>query len=344
LIDDMPKPRLPDLRHERTRHGKWVWNFRRGDGKRIRLRGAYGSEQFMAEYHAAISGKPAITPRRPVNTATLSWLWSRYQDSMAWSELSRATQRQRQNVMARILAENPKVAFAEITRKHIMAGIDRRRATPAAARHFLETMRSVYKWAVKSEIATDDPTRDVDTPRRKSEGHHVWTDEECARFEARWPLGTRERLAFDVLLYTGLRRGDAVVLGRQHIRHGVATLRTEKTGEVVTIRLLAPLLASIAAGPCGDLAIIAGERGRPMTKESFGNWFRGACNAAGVPGSAHGLRKIGATRAAEVGVSEHELMALYGWENPRTAAIYTRKANRKRLSSAASDKLEKAKA
>jgi integrase len=32
-----------------------------------------------------------------------------------------------------------------------------------------------------------------------------------------------------VLLYTGLRRGDAVRLGRQHIRHGVATLRTEKT-------------------------------------------------------------------------------------------------------------------
>ena len=33
----------------------------------------------------------------------------------------------------------------------------------------------------------------------------------------------------DVLLFTGLRRGDAVILGRQHVRDGVATLRTEKS-------------------------------------------------------------------------------------------------------------------
>jgi len=68
-----------------------------------------------------------------------------------------------------------------------------------------------------------------------------------------------------------------------------------------------------------------------MTKESFGNWFRDACHAAGVPGSAHGLRKAGANRAALAGATEHELMALYGWSEPRTAAIYTRKANREKL-------------
>jgi len=45
--------------------------------------------------------------------------------------------------------------------------------------------------------------------------------------EARWP-GTRERLACDLLLYTGLRRGDAVRVGRQHERDGVITIRTEK--------------------------------------------------------------------------------------------------------------------
>jgi integrase len=187
-----------------------------------------------------------------------------------------------------------------------------------------------------------DPTRDVGTPRRRSDGHHVWTEEECSRYEARWPLGTRERLAFDVLLYTGLRRGDAVRLGRQHVRDGEATIRTEKTGEPVTIPLLAPLLASIAAGPCGDLAFIAGERGQPMVKESFGTWFAAACKAAKVPGRAHGLRKAGATRAANAGATEYELMALYGWDSPRTAAIYTRKANREKLSRSGSEKLARA--
>jgi integrase len=52
-----------------------------------------------------------------------------------------------------------------------------------------------------------------------------------AAYEARWPIGTKERVWLDVLLYTGLRRGDAVRLGRQHVRDGVATLRTEKSQE-----------------------------------------------------------------------------------------------------------------
>jgi hypothetical protein len=48
------------------------------------------------------------------------------------------------------------------------------------------------------------------------------------------------------------------------------------------------------------LAFVCGEAGKPLTKESFGNAFREACRAAGVAKSAHGVRKIGATRAAEM--------------------------------------------
>jgi hypothetical protein len=59
----------------------------------------------------------------------------------------------------------------------------------------------------------------------------------------------------------------------------------------------------VEAGPCGDLTFIAGERGQPLTKESFGNVFRDACRAAKVPGSAHGVRKIAATRAANHGAT-----------------------------------------
>ena len=42
------------------------------------------------------------------------------------------------------------------------------------------------------------------------------------------------------------------------------------------------------------------------------------------------LRKAGATIAAENGATEHELMAIYGWESPKQAALYTRRADRKR--------------
>ena len=103
----------------------------------------------------------------------------------------------------------------------------------------------------------------------KSDGFHVWTDDEVARFEARWPIGTRERLAFDLLLYTGLRRGDAVRLGRQHVKAGWFRIAAEKNGVIVEAPILPPLQRSIEASPTGDLAFIAGERGNPMAKESF---------------------------------------------------------------------------
>src|SRR5271154_2101472 len=91
--------------------------------------------------------------------------------------------------------------------------------------------------------------------------------------------------------------------GPQHVVDGVITLKTEKTGALVTIRILPPLADSIAAAPVGQESFVARADGRPMVKEGFGNWFGEACRAAGVPGSAHGLRKALAARVAESGAT-----------------------------------------
>ncbi len=176
---------------------------------------------------------------------------------------------------------------------------------------------------------------------QKTEGFHVWTEEEIAKFEKRWPIGTRERLALALLLWTGLRRGDAAALGRQHIRDGSITLRTKKTGQQVTIPLLPELARVIDATPIGSLALIASADGRPMNVAYFGHWFKAACKAAGVPGRAHGLRKACATRFAEHGATEEELKAWFAWADGRMASVYTRKANRGKLAIEAARKLEK---
>ena len=72
------------------------------------------------------------------------------------------------------------------------------------------------------------------------------------------------------------------------------------------------------------------------TANGFGNKFRAWCEAAGLPQcSAHGLRKAGATFAAENGATEHQLMAIYGWKSAKMAAIYTRKVRQKKLAGSA---------
>jgi integrase len=86
------------------------------------------------------------------------------------------------------------------------------------------------------------------------------------------------------------------------------------------------------------------EFGKPFTAAGFGNWFREQCELAGVPKtlSAHGLRKVGATRLAEHGCSDHEIMAWGGWTSIREVQRYTKAANRKRLAQRAAERLSMA--
>jgi len=336
----MPRPRPQGLQRAVTRHGKVVWYVRLADAgrTRLRLRAEYGTPAFWAEYEAAVTrGRPE--PKGAV-AGSLAWAVALYRNSGAWAALSPATRRQRENILKHVLAASGAAPLRAIRRADIVAGRERRAQTPAAARHFIETLRGLFAWAIDAGLLDEDPTAGVKTPRRRTDGFPPWTLEDCAAYEARWPLGTRERLIYAVLLYTGLRRGDAARVGRPHVRDGVIRIQTEKTGEWVAIRIRQDLAAALAAGPAGDLTYIGADDGRPMRKESLGNLFRKACRAAGVGKSAHGLRKTAATRAAEDGLTEAELDAMFGWRGGRMAAHYTRAANREKLALAGADKLE----
>ena len=332
-MPSMPLPRPPHLLRQVTRHGRAVWYVRLGKGPRTRLRGDYGTQAFWDAYHAAVRGElaPELTDRPKAQS--LAWLIARYRDSMAWRELSIATRRQRENIFKRVTSTGGHEPFARITRATILAGIERRRETPAAARHFIETMRGLFQWAVSAQHTERDPTEGVRKPKsRNTDGFVMWPQEWCAAYEARWPLGTRERVWYEVIHCTGLRRGDAVRVGRQHVRNGRGVIRAEKNGETAYFVVSERLQAALDAGPTGEMTWIVGERGKPLAKESFGNDFRDACRAAGVPGSAHGIRKTRATIEAENGASGAKLDALFGWRTgSKTSAIYIRKADRAKL-------------
>lgn len=335
----MPRKLPPFVTRERTRHGKAVYYFRRGKGPRTRLP-SIDEPEFQDAYEAALAGSPR-PKKRIANMGSLEWLITRYRETSAYLSLSSATRRQRDNIFKHVLESAGDKDYRRITRKVIVDGRERRSKTPAQARNFLDAMRGLFRWALEAELVTVDPTAGVkNPPRPKTAGFEAWTEEDVQAYEAQWPEGTKERVWLHVLLYTGLRRGDAVRLGKQHVRDGIATIRTEKTGTEVTIPILPALERTLQIGPTGDLAFIIGEKGHPLTKETFGNMFRKACNAAGLTGkSAHGVRKIGATRAAEAGATVAELEALFGWTGGTMAMHYTKTADRKRLARSAAEKV-----
>ena len=336
----MPRPRPPHLHRQISRHGKTVWYVRVGHGPRIRLKAAYGTPEFQAEYEAGIRGERA-QPKAPTCTGSFKWLYDRYRETAEWASLSPTTRRQRENIMLHVLEKNGDADFRKITRATIEAGLDRRKETPAAARNFFKTMRGLFKWAARTGHIPLDPSIGVKNLKaKKTGGFKAWTEDDVAAYEAKWPHGSKERVWLHVLLFTGLRRGDAVVVGKQHVKDGVIYIRTEKSGyeTEVPMPLHPTLVATLKTGPTGDLHFICGANGTPLTKESFGNLFREACNAAGIRKSAHGLRKLAATRYADAGATVAELEALFGWHGGGMASLYTREADRRRLAQQAAAK------
>jgi integrase len=286
----MPKPKLPFLHCHTSRHGKrsyYVKLSKRQKGRGIRISDPlYRSETFMAEYQAAVRGTPILPTRfasKDGSKDTLGWLIKQFRNSRDWSELSAGTRKQRGPILKQVEDSAADIPFASINRAKIEEGMMAR--TVNQARHFYNTMRGLFKWAVANEHHDRNPTDGVKVKRDDGDGHLAWPIELIEKYEKHWPLGTKQRLMFDVYLYVGLRRGDAARLGKQHIRNGIVHLMTEKSqGKTpIYVPVHPALAASMAACPSPSLAIICKDDGTHYTKEGLGNVFRESVEAAGIP-------------------------------------------------------------
>lgn len=198
-MPNMPRPRPRYLHRQTSRHGQTVWYVRLGKGPRIRIRGEYGTPEFMANYDAAIRGERQLAAPS-ARAESLNWLIERYRESVAWRDLSMATRRQRENILKHVIATAGDQPFVRITEATIATGRDRRANTPFQARHFLDTMRGLFAWAEEVQLVKANPAAKVKYPTLKSgQGFPVWSEEEVSAYEARWPLGTRQRVWLAVL-------------------------------------------------------------------------------------------------------------------------------------------------
>src|SRR5215467_5815692 len=92
------------------------------------------------------------------------------------------------------------------------------------------------------------------------------------------------------------------------------------------------LVQALTAAARTNLTFLVTERGAPFTAAGFGNWFRDRCNEAGLPQcSAHGLRKLAATRMANAGCSTDQIKAITGHKSLSEVARYTKAADQARL-------------
>lgn len=331
------------------RHGNvriYVW---RGKGyRKKRLRETPGTAAFRAAYDKALATSAVATPPPGSSTpGTLRWLVQRYfADAPAFKALGDRTRYVRRGIIEKCLEEMiaPDSAdkfadfpLSQLTPKALRVLRDRKVDKPEAANARVKAWRHVFAWAADDDdIALKaNPARDVKYIKTASTGFHTWTPDEVKQYEDRHAVGTKPRLALALLLYTGARRSDVVRLGLQMIADGWLTFREMKgAAHAIKERELPvlPILQDVIDNTkTGNLTFLVTEFGAPFTVAGFGNWFADRCKEAGVPGRAHGLRKAGATLAAENGATERQLMAIFGWTSGKQATAYTRAANRKKL-------------
>jgi integrase len=165
--------------------------------------------------------------------------------------------------------------FEELHSKAIRHIRDRRAPTPEAANNWLKSIKALFKWAVEEEHCSQNPARDVPKIRGSTDGFHTWTIDEVEQWEAFYPVGTKQRLALALLLYTGCRRADVVTFGPQHIKDGWLTYTQNKNQSINPVTLTLPVVPAlskiIAATSSGHMTFIVSEYGKPYTVEGLAN-------------------------------------------------------------------------
>ena len=294
------------------------------------------------------------TTHSQITSGTWRWLCTKYFAECAdYLRLDERTKRVRRNIIETTFDEPiapgsakffRDIPLTRMTEDAVEVLRDRKVQTPEAANARLKAIRQVFKFGVKKKLTPRNPAREVEYFKSGSIGFHTWTPEEVQQFEARHAVGTKARLALALMLFTGQRRSDIIRYGKQHAKGGKLTFTQHKGRNRKPKRLTLPILPSlqkiIDATPCGDLTFLVNDWRRPFTDAGFGNWFRDRCVEAGVPGRAHGLRKAGATIAANNGATSRQLMAIFGWDTLKEAERYTRGADQLRLAEAAMHMLE----
>jgi integrase len=306
--------------------------FRRPGYERVRLPGLPGSREFMLAYQDALDQPQIAIGAKRTKVGTVNAALVGYYDStMFFGSLAPSTQAVRRGILERFRAEHGDKPMAELPPKFITLTLNKLR--PSVARNWFKAIRHLMQYAVAADLCKVDPTQGLKLPKIKTSGIYTWNETDIATYESAWPIGTKARLAFVLLLYTAQRRSDVIRIGRQHIRNGVLQVRQAKTGTVLDIPVHQQLQAIIDATPGEHLTFLTTKTGKPYSGNDFSEQFRTWCDVAELPKecSGHGLRKAACRRLAEAGCSASEIAAISGHATLSEVQRYTKAADQARM-------------
>lgn len=330
--------KLKYVNEYRDPRGKIRRYFRR-DGLRVKLPGAVGSPEFMEAYQELLGRK---VPETLKPAGSFGLLVTEFYAARPFLNLKPSSQRVYRSVLEALVRKHGHRQASEMTFKNADKIIQEIGATkPAMANLTKKVLGKLMKYAIKAGWRDDNPVNGHGIEAFKIGTHHTWTEGELQAYEAKWPLGTRQRLAYALLLYTGQRVSDVAKMKRSDMADGLIHVIQTKTGTELYIPVMPELERALKAEPNKGMTLIGDPVGKQLSAGGLSELVRRAREDAKLPPKCkpHGLRKAAMRRLAESDATSKQIMAISGHKTSREVDRYTEAANQIRLARAGLAKL-----
>jgi integrase len=342
---------VPHVDHQVDRHGHARWWYRRDKGPRLAALPMPGSKDFHAAWEAAhrrADGLEVLAIGAAMTRAgSLSAALVAYYGSTAWQQgLAIGSRKMRRPILEKLRGRYGEELMRDLKRDHVQKWL--KPLLPNAQKNWMKALGHFMKFALAENLVQVDPLAGVVKDKAaRSDGHIAFTEDDVELYRSYHKLGTRERLALEIMLNLGLRRSDACLVGPSDIKGGwLRDFEPKKTARTTGVKINVPLHDDLTAAikamnVVSTKTFLVTNAGKSFASEaSFGNWMRKACDAAGLSEvSSHGLRKAAAIRLAYAGAQAPELMKVFGWRTITQAQVYVDQADAMRMSASAMARL-----
>lgn len=358
------KHHFPGLKRDYTAAGSLRWRVRQAGkaNKLTKIPVGPGEPGFHEHYAAARHGEKleTVKPARP-KRGTLDELCDRFVAAMKVDvqagSLSPLTLSGRQTGLEHACnvkdADGDRIGSldADLPRQAFIHIWDSFGVKTGAAETCLKALRAAYKWGQDRGYPENSPVFGVKSKHRGKGGAKAWTADDVDKFLTTHGPGTKARLWFCVAYSTHSRISDAPTLGPANERFHAGVRHIEwqpqkKGSAFVSLPMDEMLELELQHHDVGETYITT-EHGRAFKSSgSLDNKVRKWIVQAGLVGedgkanrSQHGIRKGVAELMAQRGATEYEIMSAFGWTEPKTASVYTKKFKRREAANAAKSRM-----
>jgi integrase len=346
--------------------GKVRWRFRKTGMRAAMLPGEPHTKAFDDAYQAALEGrirKTAKVIQHPsaAHPHSLNAAWRLLRGTAKWKKLDRQSQCLYDRVIEDYLRTSSggmrigDVAIDQFRPRHVAAALDELADKPATAKLLLVMLRKLTKVAIIQEWIEYDPTYGIEAPDNPSEGHAAWPSHICAKFEARWPIGTTARTAYELARWLGSRRSDVALVRWDQlvtkIIDGEAVNGFDfvqfkgrrRKGRFAKFHPITPMLAeALAPLDRSTETVLAKKNGKPYNMNSLSvMMWKTWTPEAGVPRgySLHGLRHAMGAMLADAEATAHQSKDVLGHTTMAEVDRYSKARNQARGAVAGSRKV-----